>query len=159
MVLGLSAARYLPLEDALGTADGQLGDLITQLVAGTLGSQCGFLGGGLLGGGNDASSLGTCLVDEFGSLLVSAGADFDRSGASLLHFLFDPFLGGLQLRLGLVGSCQTGCDLLAAFIQCRSDGRPDELGGEPPERQEDEALNDDRGVDVHARFSVSTIDT
>ena len=102
MLLGVD----LPLEDALGTADGQLGDLITQLVAGTLGSQCGFLGGGLLGGGNDASSLGTCLVDEFGSLLVSASADFDRSGASLLHFLFDPFLGGLQLRLGLVAAAR-----------------------------------------------------
>ncbi len=36
----------------------ELDDLITQLVAGTLGSQCGVLGGGLRGGGNDASSLG-----------------------------------------------------------------------------------------------------
>ena len=100
--------------------------------------------------------LGTGLLDQLGGLLVGTGADFDGIGTSLLHLFLGTLLCRLQIDPGLVGRGKTGSDFLAAFIQCGSDRRPDELGDEPPERSEDEALNDDRGVDIHARFSVST---
>jgi hypothetical protein len=115
-------------------------------------SQSSFALGRLAGFGHDTGGFGPSLFHQMRGLLLARSANFGGTGASLLDLGLDALFSGSELGLGLVGRSQTIGDLLASFVECLDDRRPDEAGGKPPERQKDGDLDEKRRVDIHERF-------
>ena len=70
--VGVAVRIDLAAQDALGTGDCELSDLVTQLFLGALGGQGCFFFGSLLGGGDDLAGLRTGLFEQLPGLALGA---------------------------------------------------------------------------------------
>src|SRR5690554_2922357 len=111
---GMALRIDLGAQDPLGADDGQRSDLVTQGILGALRGEPGFFLGRLLGGGDDAGSLGTGLVDDLPGLPFGGGAGIGGTLAGGLELVLDAALGDREIGLGLVGGGQAVGDAFRA---------------------------------------------
>src|SRR5690606_5403940 len=123
----------LALQQLLGAAHGQQGDLLAQLLAGTVGRSLDLgLGQRLLAGGLDHGFLAG-RVDDLVGARVGLVDDLVGLGAGFLQQLVDLVLRLREVLLAAVGSRQALGDLLLALLEGLQQRRPD-LGGDQPDQ-------------------------
>src|SRR5690606_15361587 len=147
--LGVAVRVDLAAQDALGAGHRQRGHLLAQLLARALRREHRLFLGGLARRGDDLRGLVARVLDDAGGLPLGERTHLGGAGARLLQLLLGTTLGRGEIGLRLVGGGEPLGDALRARVERARDRRPDEARGEPPQRQEDDDLYDERRVQVH----------
>ena len=141
-------------QNLLGTCHRQRSDLVPQHIPSALHGERGFVFGSLASGRHDAGAFGPSLIERLRNLPLTGRANLGSAVSSRSYLRLDSTLCVGKLRARALCSRQAIGDLARAVIERLGDRRPHEPGSEPPQRAEDDDLDDQSRIQIHGRINL-----